>query len=271
MFTACIMLTLRTRDSLFQRGEVAGLLRNVSLSGSFSDHARRKLPASKPSHSRPLQGNQRQNTNGDYGEEGEEDSRRDDSDDDEDFETDQRPPKRSKTSTAPASSKPGPRQRRKDFKEAVVTAAASGAAEPPSSTLNFAEIERLKVQARVNAKLNNPRLLKRRQAWSERDSNTLIGLVASRAAGWAEIEREENHRFELPRNAQAYRDRARNMKVDFLISDAVLPRGFDLITFSKKEIDRLQKLGKNPARLEADVDRNGRPTNTEYVPLEAQF
>lgn len=129
----------------------------------------------------------------------------------------------------------------------------------------------MKIQARVNARLNKPRLLKRRQIWSERDSTTLIELVASRAAGWAEMEKEERHRFELPRNAQAYRDRARNMKVDFLISDAVLPRGFDLVTLSKKENHRLQKLGKNPARTEADVDRNGRPTNTEYLPLEEEL
>ncbi|PON29644.1 hypothetical protein TGAM01_v201893 [Trichoderma gamsii] len=256
-------------ESLFQRGEVAGLLRNASLAGSSSDHARRKLPASKPSRTRPLQGSRRQTTNGDHGEEeGEEDQRRDDNDDDDEFETDQRPPKRSKTVNTQSASKPGPIQRRKEFKEAVATAVALGATAPPAPVLDFAEIERLKVQARVNAKLNNPRLLKKRQTWSERDSNTLIALVASRAAGWADMEKEDSHRFELPRNAQAYRDRARNMKVDFLISDAVLPRGFDLVTFSKKEIDRVQKLGKNPTRTEADVDRNGRPTNTAYVPPE---
>lgn len=263
------------RDSLFQRGEVASLLRNASLSASFSDHARQKLPASKPSHTRPRHGNLRQNINGNYYE-GEEGQRRDNSDHDDDFETDQRPLKRNKTTNnAPSSSTPGPRQRRKEYKEAIATAAASGlpgSAAPPSSSMpDFAEIERMKIQARVNARLNNPRLLKRRQIWSERDSTTLIELVASRAAGWAEMEKEERHRFELPRNAQAYRDRARNMKVDFLISDAVLPRGFDLVTLSKKENHRLQKLGKNPARAEADVDRNGRPTNTEYVPLEEEL
>ncbi|UKZ60572.1 uncharacterized protein TrAtP1_001845 [Trichoderma atroviride] len=258
-------------DSLFHPDEAVGLLLNVSLGGSSSGHARRKLPASKPSRAQPLRGSRRQNTDGDYGEEeGEEDQTRDEFDYDDDFETDRRAPKRSKITHTQSSSKPGPSQRRREFKEAVATAVALGAAEPPPPVLDFAEIERLKVQARVNAKLNNPRLLKRRQNWSERDSNTLIGLVASRAAGWADMEREDSQKFELPRNAQAYRDRARNMKVDFLISDAVLPRGFDLVTFSKKEIDRVQKLGKNPARMEADVDRNGRPINTQYVPPVAE-
>lgn len=262
------MLILLLRDSLFQRGEVAGQLRNGSLSRSFPDQARRKLPTSKPSRTQPRQSSRRQNSNGDDQEEnGEEDQSRDDGDDD-DFEEDRRPPKRSKTTNAPASSAPGPRQRRREYKEAVATAAASGTVVPPPSVLDFAEIKQLKAQARLNAKLNAPRLLKRRQNWSDRDSTTLIELVTSRAASWAEMEKEERHRFELPRNAQAYRDRARNMKVDFLISDAVLPRGFDLVTLSKKENDRLQKLSKNPARLEADVDEHGKPTNTEYVPVE---
>lgn len=134
---------------------------------------------------------------------------------------------------------------------------------PPSTSPDFAAIQRVKDQARMNARLSQPKSLKKRLGWSDRDSATLIDLVARRAASWATIEREDSQLFELPRNQQAYRDRARNMKVDFLISDAILPRGFDQVTLSKKEIDRLQKLGKNHARRERDVDRNGRPTNTK--------
>lgn len=256
---------------------MASLLRKVSLAGSFSNQTQQKLPASMPSRTRPHQGSRRHNGNSNYDEEEEEeDQRRDDSDDDNDFETDRRPVKRTKTTNVPSSSAPGPRQRRKEYKEAAATAATSGysrsaAAPPSSSMLDFTEIGRIKDQARTNARLNNPRPLKRRQIWSERDSITLIELVASRAAGWADMEKEDSHRFEFPRNAQAYRDRARNMKVDFLISDAVLPLGFDLVSLSKKENNRLQMLGKNPARMEADVDRNGRPTKTKYVPLEAEL
>ncbi|KAH6607364.1 sant swi3 [Trichoderma cornu-damae] len=105
----------------------------------------------------------------------------------------------------------------------------------------------------------------KRLVWSDRDSATLVELIARRAAGWSVMDKEDGHLFQLPRNAQAYRDRARNMKVDFLISDAVLPQGFDLVTLSRKEIERLHKLGKNHERRERDVDRNGKPTNTEAV------
>lgn len=79
------------------------------------------------------------------------------------------------------------------------------------------------------------------------------------------MDRQDGGLFEIPRNAQAYRDRARNMKVDYLITDAVLPRGFDLVSLSKKEIDRLRKMGKNHERKESDVDRHGRPINTRAV------
>ncbi|KAK1252605.1 hypothetical protein MKX08_003792 [Trichoderma sp. CBMAI-0020] len=255
-------------DSLFHRDEAASLLLNVARGGSSSTHARRELPTSKPPRTQPLRGSRRQNPDDDYAEEeGEEDQNGDE--DGDDFEEDRRAPKRSKTAHARSAGNAGSSQRRRDFKDAVATAVALGATVPPPPVLDFAEIERIKTQARVNAKLNKPRILKRRKNWSERDSNTLIGLVASRAAGWADMEKEDSNQFELPRNAQAYRDRARNMKVDFLISDAVLPRGFDLVTFSKKEIDRVQKLGKNPDRMEADVDRDGRPINTQYVPPEA--
>ncbi|PNP51126.1 hypothetical protein THARTR1_08188 [Trichoderma harzianum] len=176
----------------------------------------------------------------------------------------QRPVKRSKTAS---SSAPVPRRQEQQEEHRRPTASTSTAqsppSAPPSASPDFAAIQRVKDLARMNARLSQPKSLKKRFVWSDHDSATLIDLVARRAAGWATIEREDSQLFELPRNAQAYRDRARNMKVDFLISDAVLPRGFDLVTLSKKEIDRLQKLGKNHARRERDVDRNGRPTNTK--------
>ncbi|KAL6807523.1 hypothetical protein GGI42DRAFT_247209 [Trichoderma sp. SZMC 28013] len=176
----------------------------------------------------------------------------------------QRAIKRSKTASSAA---PVQRSQEQQVEYRRPTASTSTARSPPSvppsATPDFAAIQRVKDQARMNARLTQPKSLKKRFVWSDRDSATLVDLVARRAAGWATIEREDSQLFELPRNAQAYRDRARNMKVDFLISDAVLPQGFDLVTLSKKEIDRLQKLGKNPARRERDVDRNGKPTNTK--------
>ncbi|KAL7947715.1 hypothetical protein V8C42DRAFT_315370, partial [Trichoderma barbatum] len=183
-----------------------------------------------------------------------------------------RPVKRSKTATSSAPTYRHQDQQMEHRQEqqreyrrpaASTPTARSLPSAPPSSTPDFAAIQRVKDQARINSRLNRPQSLKKRFVWSDHDSITLVDLIARRAAGWATMEREDGNLFQLPRNAQAYRDRARNMKVDFLISNAVLPRGFDLVMLSRKEIDRLQKLGKNHARRESDIDRNGRPTNTE--------
>jgi hypothetical protein len=77
---------------------------------------------------------------------------------------------------------------------------------------------------------------------------------------------KESERFQHPRNQQAYRDKARNLKVDFLSTNAVLPPGFDLVALGTKEVRLLQARGKNPFRRERDLDDEGNAINTEYVP-----
>ncbi|KAI9163348.1 hypothetical protein HJFPF1_04956 [Paramyrothecium foliicola] len=106
--------------------------------------------------------------------------------------------------------------------------------------------------------------VRQRQAWVAEDCETLINLIRERQAAWADIERYDAHRFVQPRNQQAYRDKARNMKVDFLLTDIVLPPGFDLVALGKKEVDRVVGLGKNPYRKENDLDVAGNPIRTEY-------
>ncbi|OAA42717.1 hypothetical protein NOR_04848 [Metarhizium rileyi] len=102
---------------------------------------------------------------------------------------------------------------------------------------------------------------KQRYVWSASDCNLLTKLVKEENAAWSLIEKDHNQKFEHPRNQQAYRDKARNMKVDFLIADAVLPPGFDLVTLGKKEVARLLSLGKNPYRRENERDGQ-KPLNT---------
>ncbi|TQV93490.1 MYB DNA-binding domain-containing protein [Cordyceps javanica] len=110
---------------------------------------------------------------------------------------------------------------------------------------------------------------KQRHPWSDHDSGVLVALVAKHYGKWSLIQNddEDNHLFEHPRDQQAYRDRARNMKVDLLISDRRLPQGFDFVALGTKERRRVEKFGKNPERKERDVDmRTGEVTNTEFVP-----
>lgn len=105
---------------------------------------------------------------------------------------------------------------------------------------------------------------KQRHAWSDNDSQTLITLIRERQASWTTIEKEDSEAFERPRGQQAYRDKARNMKVDMLLTDAILPPCFDMVTLGQKEIRRVVSFGKNPARRERDMDESGRAINTEY-------
>ncbi|KAG5926062.1 hypothetical protein E4U42_003696 [Claviceps africana] len=101
----------------------------------------------------------------------------------------------------------------------------------------------------------------RRRKWSDEDSATLIELIASKKARWSVIESHYQHRFQCPRNQQAYRDRARNLKVDFLLSDSLLPPGFDLVALGRKEIQKVLRGGRNPRRKEDEV-LHGKPVNT---------
>lgn len=112
--------------------------------------------------------------------------------------------------------------------------------------------------------------VKRRVAWSDSDTLLLVDLIDSHNAVWADIARIGNHQgqerfFNPVRNQQACRDRARNYKVDLLLTNKILPRNFDLVALSRKEIDRVVRAGRNPFRREENVDAAGEPTNTVYV------
>ena len=106
-------------------------------------------------------------------------------------------------------------------------------------------------------------LTKQRHPWSDHDCQVLLELINTRQAGWSIMETSDKDRFEHPRNQQAYRDKARNMKVDYLMTNAVLPPNFNLVALGKKEIERLLSYGKNPYRREEDLDDEGNAINTE--------
>ncbi|GJC82860.1 hypothetical protein ColLi_05698 [Colletotrichum liriopes] len=122
-----------------------------------------------------------------------------------------------------------------------------------------------------------------RVPWSERDTRRLIRLIEYHNCLWARIAKRQlpEHRlgepgpeatedciFDHPRDQQAIRDKARNLKVDMLKADLNLYPGFDGVALGKKERQTLISRGKNPDRKEADVDEDGAPTHTEYVPLD---
>ncbi|KAM5346841.1 hypothetical protein ACJ41O_009846 [Fusarium nematophilum] len=140
--------------------------------------------------------------------------------------------------------------------------APASSAVPQSSAPDFAALKQATSRIARQARLESGAPSRQRHVWSHHDCEVLIGLVCRRQAAWAEMEKDRGL-FEHPRNQQAYRDKARNMKVDFLMADAVLPPGFDLVALGKKEVDRLKSYGKNPYRKERDIE-NGKAIGTEW-------
>ncbi|KAK7414763.1 hypothetical protein QQZ08_012508 [Neonectria magnoliae] len=192
---------------------------------------------------------------------------------DDPFETDTRPLNKGKRAAISSSMPPPPRPKRPRFESSQPVPATSSAStnswtrsEPLSSAPTDNDFEALK-KAKL-AVTQKARLLvapaPRRIAWSNHDSAVLLQLIRERHAAWAAIENNDNDQFEHPRNQQAYRDKARNMKVDYLLTDAILPPCFDLVVLSRKEINRLISIGKNPYRRESDINPEGEAVNTEY-------
>ena len=211
----------------------------------------------------------------------------DDAEDDDDFQQDTRPVNPEKRAMI-SSSLPPPKRPRVEASRPSATATdraamppppvpssnshQSAPPPPPSSSSSYpvpsqAEYEAVKEAKRAIAERlrrdKPPAPPKQRQQWSDPDTTALIELVAESRAAWATMEKDAQFRFEHPRNQQAYRDKARNLKVDYLIADAVLPPCFDLVRLGQKEIQRLIAAGKNPHRREDELDERGRPINTE--------
>ncbi|KAG5979523.1 hypothetical protein E4U55_005082 [Claviceps digitariae] len=143
------------------------------------------------------------------------------------------------------------------FRNSGPGVAAAATITPSSSAWNSSALPPPSTTPSPSATANVPSHLRQRHKWSDRDSATLIELIAQERAGWSIIEQRHNDKFEHPRNQQAYRDRARNMKVDFLLADAVLPPCFDLVVLGKKEIDKVLAGGRNPFRKEHEFIKEG--------------
>ncbi|KAK9777315.1 hypothetical protein SCAR479_06044 [Seiridium cardinale] len=113
-------------------------------------------------------------------------------------------------------------------------------------------------------KHREPKAPQRREKWGDKDTVTLINAIPRFECAWSLM--EEKNLFTVPRTQQQIRDKARNVKVDFLKSDYPLPAGFDFVALGKKEIDAVKLLGKNPMRSEGDRDDNGNVINNVWDP-----
>ncbi|TRX93994.1 hypothetical protein FHL15_005072 [Xylaria flabelliformis] len=123
--------------------------------------------------------------------------------------------------------------------------------------------------ARANKLANRARGHQLRERWSDVDTDHLLNLIADRDlnCSWSAMEKEGG--FQTPRNQQAIRDKARNLKKGYLCADAILPSGFDYVYLSKKERDDVIASGHNPDRSENDIDEHGRVTRNLWRDVES--
>ena len=131
---------------------------------------------------------------------------------------------------------------------------------PADARLQDGELQTLSQHVRGLKRQNQAaKPQQKRIPWTSADTEHLIDLIPVYHGSWAQI--AENAKFEVARNQQAVRDRARNVKVLFLASDLVLPAGFDLIGLGPKEREAVRRAGKNPDRSEDDLDEDGEVIN----------
>ncbi|KFZ01319.1 hypothetical protein V501_10079 [Pseudogymnoascus sp. VKM F-4519 (FW-2642)] len=107
----------------------------------------------------------------------------------------------------------------------------------------------------------------RRTKWTQDEEAGFIDLIGRFGVGWAALHARGQAEgiFDECRNQGSLKDKARNMKVDFLISGSPLPTNFDLIAIGQKERDKVMSRGRNPYRKEGEIvgqeaiDMDGQP------------
>ncbi|KAI8722188.1 hypothetical protein NCS52_00362000 [Fusarium sp. LHS14.1] len=163
------------------------------------------------------------------------------------------PPKRSRAQQSVPDSQPSPSQ----------TPDSTPTAPPQSSLPDLRAVNEKRAELALQNRFNSSQGPQKRIPWTDHDTNLLIDLIAECHCRWSLIEKRGDGRWEKERNQQACRDKARNLKVQFLLTDQNLPPLFDDVMLGPKEVMKIQSHGKNPDRKVADVDEDGRPIGTE--------
>ncbi|KAK7972759.1 hypothetical protein PG996_006980 [Apiospora saccharicola] len=109
----------------------------------------------------------------------------------------------------------------------------------------------------------------KRIPWSDNDTWKLVEDIAKFGCSWASLENIQ--RYDVWRNQQQIRDKARNEKVRTMEGRSLLWAGFDDVILGYKEKQHLIKLGLNPDRKEDDfeISEGGKklPTNVFFGTL----
>jgi len=169
----------------------------------------------------------------------------------------QSPPKRVRsvsddTETRRAESKRRRREQQAQENELQASAREAGAddEDDPAASSYYREVNQL---AKVMRAQSAPYVRQSRVPWSQEEETRLLELIADIGCSWSTILTEGRAVWNPKRGQVSLKDKARNMKVDYLLARAELPTNFDRVALSKKEMDRVKKAGLNPYRREGEI------------------
>ncbi|CZR63938.1 uncharacterized protein PAC_13835 [Phialocephala subalpina] len=187
---------------------------------------------------------------------------------DEGFESDRRVPDPSRRNNAalsrcagPVAAAPAPKRVRTQARSVSVEAESSGAArqrqeraedarqanmrravaedsdeEDPAPTAT--QVSMVARQEVVRHKIAKKEPSKKRTAWSEADTQKLIEGIEDWGCSWAVLFKLDG--WEVERDQVALKDKARNLKVNFLKAGMDLPLNFDNVRLGKKEVNAVR-------------------------------
>ncbi|KAI9819253.1 MAG: hypothetical protein M1827_007409 [Pycnora praestabilis] len=106
----------------------------------------------------------------------------------------------------------------------------------PINTQDVNDLAKRVVAARSKQKVQT------RHPWSEEATNRFVEVIEEFGTSWSKIAKLGEPLFE-GRDQVGLKDKARNLKVDFLKSQTALPINFDLIKLNRNQIQKVQDLG----------------------------
>ncbi|KAL8822498.1 MAG: hypothetical protein Q9191_006768 [Dirinaria sp. TL-2023a] len=123
---------------------------------------------------------------------------------------------------------------------------------PPPSTLDVYQASH---DLALTVSASQPKKVQVRTAWTDEETQTLLELIEEHGTSWRllkDIDLKKHHVL-ARRDQVALKDKARNMKLDFLKAGHNLPENFQYVPLNKIQIQKLHDLG-----LEYDQDRGRR-------------
>lgn len=84
-----------------------------------------------------------------------------------------------------------------------------------------------------------------RKAWTDEETETLISLIGDHGISWKLLKEQDNANGSILENRDqvALKDKARNMKFDYLKAGPYLPSNFENVPLNKMQTDKLRNLG----------------------------